>query len=1094
MPFLLADAVSAQLSVVIRDISPNQSTNSDADAASGGRVNGLGVDRTTPARIYAASEFGGLFQSTNNGLNWQHLDGHVPAVTWDVEVDPTNSNRLYATSFFDGRASSRSGINVSTDAGVTWTHPATATPPPNFCATAQRRSEPAAFGISIDPANSNHVAIGTSCGLAITNDAGATWAFVDPTPGDPADDIGDVIVHDGGMIDVCGDDGHLRSTDGGTTWTTATSQPLQTGRCSIAASPDEAYVLFAVVGTTVFETDDGGQTWTVNYGSPESQPQGRIPFVAPNQRAGATFDLWFGDVGLWRATCTTPSPAVPGGTRRCTAAASWAGPFTRSNGGHDDVGDIAFVPGVASNACPSFFSSDGGVYRNTSTTSPGCHTPAWAQPTVTPHALWNYTFSGVSRPGAVTEHLYFGNQDTGTAGTTNGGANVVNWSNESCCDGFDSGGDGTRALTTVCCWPTGRATRLFVSGPGLTGSPPQINTYPPGNMRSFEHLEAILTYAANSYVIATTTGVFLTTNIAASTITWTQLGAGNSPASACGVQVATSGGTSTFFVKSGGCDGDRPGTLWRHIGTAAGGTWQQVPNPGVGSFGIYAVDPHDPKRIIASHLGGPTGPRMVMTHNGGTTWTAVSALDVLMTGAGTFLYANVSGPRAFTNFQGYPQPTLVAFDPLDPDILVAGGADSGVFISVNGGTRWQLVTDPVSPGASGIPHIPRPYYAHFDHDAPGGDINLYLGTRGRGVWRLTFHKVLMPEIQVPGPPVFAPSCVQGKESGTLNVCNTSAGDLVIDSIASSNSEFTIVPPSGQFPVTISHDFCFPFQVAFTPLAPGPRSADLTISSNDPSYPQLHVSAVGTGTRPDIRITGSSDFGVASAWGKAEKTLSVCNTGGCNLEVAAASVGCADFALVNNPFPASVSPDSCLDVVVRFNPTRRGLRTCDLTITSNDPVSPTLTRQLRARTPPAISLHAGLATPHGALASSAKQGSSLNLDFVYPFEPRWAWDVRLGFLRFDGRAGQSDTDLATLSGNAKFTFNPGAAVHIFLNGGFGLYHFDPGTFEAGGNLGIGLNIPLGSRFAIEATYNYHSTLTASPSLRFDQAHLGLLVSF
>ena len=82
----------------------------------------------------------------------------------------------------------------------------------------------------------------------------------------------------------------------------------------------------------------------------------------------------------------------------------------------------------------------------------------------------------------------------------------------------------------------------------------------------------------------------------------------------------------------------------------------------------------------------------------------------------------------------------------DPDILVAGGADSGVFISTNGGTRWQLVTDPIAPGTSGVPHIPRPYYAHFDHDPPGGDINLFLGTRGRGVWRLTFKKVRDAEI------------------------------------------------------------------------------------------------------------------------------------------------------------------------------------------------------------------------------------------------------------------------------------------------------------------------------------------------------------
>jgi len=54
----------------------------------------------------------------------------------------------------------------------------------------------------------------------------------------------------------------------------------------------------------------------------------------------------------------------------------------------------------------------------------------------------------------------------------------------------------------------------------------------------------------------------------------------------------------------------------------------------------------------------------------------------------------------------YPQPTLVAFDPADPDILVAGGADSGVFISTNGGTRWQLVTDPFAPGTSGVHTFP----------------------------------------------------------------------------------------------------------------------------------------------------------------------------------------------------------------------------------------------------------------------------------------------------------------------------------------------------------------------------------------------------
>ena len=59
---------------------------------------------------------------------------------------------------------------------------------------------------------------------------------------------------------------------------------------------------------------------------------------------------------------------------------------------------------------------------------------------------------------------------------------------------------------------------------------------------------------------------------------------------------------------------------------------------------------------------------------------------------------------------------------------------------------------------------------------------------------------------------------------------------------------------------------------------------------------------------------------------------------------------------------------------------------------------------------------------------------------------------------------------------------------------GLYHFDPGTFEGGLNLGLGFNLPAGPLFAIEATYNYHWVLTASPILKYDQVQIGLLVSF
>ena len=147
-------------------------------------MNGTAVDPTSPLVLYAASEWGGLYKSVDRGDTWQRLEGHRPVVTWDVAVDPGNAARVYATSFHDGKqpSISQSGINVSTDGGVTWVHPATAVPPAGLCANADDQSELAAFGIGIYPGNPATVYIGTSCGLAISTDSGVTWSYESPVP------------------------------------------------------------------------------------------------------------------------------------------------------------------------------------------------------------------------------------------------------------------------------------------------------------------------------------------------------------------------------------------------------------------------------------------------------------------------------------------------------------------------------------------------------------------------------------------------------------------------------------------------------------------------------------------------------------------------------------------------------------------------------------------------------------------------------------------------------------------------------------------------------------------------------------------------
>ena len=88
--------------------------------------------------------------------------------------------------------------------------------------------------IAFDPAHPERVYAATNCGLAVSTDGGQNWRYLNPMGAGGARRLVDVIVHGGG-IDVCGDIGHRRSTDGGTTWSgpTAAGNPLPGGVCSL---------------------------------------------------------------------------------------------------------------------------------------------------------------------------------------------------------------------------------------------------------------------------------------------------------------------------------------------------------------------------------------------------------------------------------------------------------------------------------------------------------------------------------------------------------------------------------------------------------------------------------------------------------------------------------------------------------------------------------------------------------------------------------------------------------------------------------------------------------------------------------------------
>ena len=216
----------------------------------------------------------------------------------------------------------------------------------------------------------------------------------------------------------------------------------------------------------------------------------------------------------------------------------------------------------------------------------------------------------------------------------------------------------------------------------------------------------------------------------------------------------------------------------------------------------------------------------------------------------------------------------------------------------------------------------------------------------------------VPEIAVTSELDFGGICQGESSSRTLDICNTGEEDLEVTGITSSDSEFAVTPPVGGFPVTIGPDSCFPVEVVFSPTSEGPKSAQLTIASNDPVWPTRAVLAFGTGEAGDINASGTTNLGDVCATETGSATITVCNTGSCPLTVSSATlsatgqpaVACADFAFTSNPFPSPIQPAGCLPLNITFTPTSAGPKTCDVNISSNDPDEATTVIAVSANTP------------------------------------------------------------------------------------------------------------------------------------------------
>ncbi len=173
----------------------------------------------------------------------------------------------------------------------------------------------------------------------------------------------------------------------------------------------------------------------------------------------------------------------------------------------------------------------------------------------------------------------------------------------------------------------------------------------------------------------------------------------------------------------------------------------------------------------------------------------------------------------------------------------------------------------------------------------------------------------------------------------LTLHNNGPCRLAIEAISSSSPEFS--PPTvTSYPLIVAAGGSVTVPIRFQPATHGPASAVITVTSDDPAGPKV-VPVSGNAPAGQLAVTGSTFFGGVRACCDEERTIAICNIGDCQLHVTDVAFRHDNprWKLINNPFPATLKPGSCLSVVVRYHATEKFPRSCDLIITSDDPATP-----------------------------------------------------------------------------------------------------------------------------------------------------------
>ncbi|HEX7680119.1 MAG TPA: hypothetical protein VF713_18455 [Thermoanaerobaculia bacterium] len=153
-------------------------------------------------------------------------------------------------------------------------------------------------------------------------------------------------------------------------------------------------------------------------------------------------------------------------------------------------------------------------------------------------------------------------------------------------------------------------------------------------------------------------------------------------------------------------------------------------------------------------------------------------------------------------------------------------------------------------------------------------------------------------------------------------------------------------------------------------------------------------------------------------------------------------------------------------------------------------SATVTTTIEAIEPSpwSLSLHLGANRPLGQSRTSYSGGNGGGVDLEYRTGQAFAVELFLGRDRLPGKTGLADLAVTQLSVSGKAYFLSGTA-RPFVEAGIGAYELDPGSLKAGFHAGVGGQLAVTPRIALEVSVKEHA-VGSSPRLRYATAQVGV----